>query len=291
MCSVIIKRRDEHFVDFLDSFDVFWSLEDDATKSVINVLGVIESDSSSSVVNNIKNKLQNIFPNNATDKIFFRRNEEFGFFYWRRYSNIDINQYVEMVELPAKPNSQNMEDLENLMNEIGNQSLPYNDEGLFKILITKQRVGNYNSEKGEYGIIFRIHHSVGDGVALIEFLCKTLADNIDDCPVNMFTNPESYNTKTSGTPKNLIDMMEKLWEMPICLIDGVLRKPDNNPLHGPGLQNNRIFKWTEPDEKLLSMVKDIKNSVDQFKFTDILVTALSSGLHNYFSKVKFAEKS
>lgn len=291
MCSVIIKRRDEHFVDFLDSFDVFWSLEDDATKSVINVLGVIESDSSSSVVNNIKNKLQNIFPNNATDEIFFRRNEEFGFFYWRRYSTIDINQYVEMVELPAKPNSQNMEDLENLMNEIGNQSLPYNDEGLFKILITKQRVGNYNSEKGEYGIIFRIHHSVGDGVALIEFLCKTLADNIDDCPVNMFTNPESYNTKTSGSPKNLIDMMEKLWEMPICLIDGVLRKPDNNPLHGPRLQNNRIFKWTESDEKLLSMVKDIKNSVDQFKFTDILVTALSSGLHNYFSKVKFAEKS
>ncbi|XP_061714942.1 uncharacterized protein LOC133523404 [Cydia pomonella] len=283
-CAVIIKNKDKYFVGFLDSFDVFWSLEDDTTKSVISVLGVIESDSPTALVLNIKHKLLNIFSNKATDKLFFRRSEEYGFYYWRRYSSIDINQYVEMIDFPKKPDMLNTEDLEILMSDISNQSLPYNDEALFKILVTKQRVSNYGQERGEYGIVFRIHHSVGDGVALIEFLCKTLADDKNDCAFNMFSNAEKYNTRIRDSPKNLIDMMEKLLEMPICFVDGIIRKPDDNSLHGPVLFGKKIFKWTESDENLLTMVKEIKDSVDNMKFTDVLASALSSGLHKYFSK-------
>ncbi|XP_063382347.1 uncharacterized protein LOC134668820 [Cydia fagiglandana] len=283
-CAVIIKNKDKYFVGFLDSFDVFWSLEDDTTKSVITVLGVIQSDSPTALVLNIKHKLLNIFPNQTTDKLFFRRSEGYGFYYWRRYSSIDINQYVEMVDFPKNSDTLNTDDLEILMTKISNQSLPYNDEALFKILVTKQRVSNYGQERGEYGIVFRIHHSVGDGVALIEFLCKTLADDKNDCAVNMFSNSEKYNTRIQETPKNLIDMMEKLLEMPICFVDGIIRKPDDNSLHGPVLFGEKIFKWTESDENLLTMVKEIKDSVDNMKFTDVLASALSSGLHKYFSK-------
>ncbi|XP_063623549.1 uncharacterized protein LOC134795586 [Cydia splendana] len=283
-CAVIIKNKDKYFVSFLDSFDVFWSLEDDTTKSVITVLGVIESDSPTALVLNIKHKLLNIFPNQATDKLFFRRSEGYGFYYWRRYSSIDINQYVEMIDFPKKSDTLSTEDLETLMTEISNQSLPYNDEALFKILVTKQKVSNYGQERGEYGIVFRIHHSVGDGVALIEFLCKTLADDKKDCAVSMFSNAEMYNTRIQESPNNLIDMMEKLLEMPICFVDGIIRKPDDNSLHGPVLFGEKIFKWTESDENLLTMVKEIKDSVDNMKFTDVLASALSSGLHKYFSK-------
>lgn len=283
-CLVLIKRKDEHFVEFLDSFDVFWSLEDDTSKSIINALGVVESESPLIIANSIKDKLQNIYQSDKTRKIFYRRSEELGFYYWRKYSLVDMNQYVEVIEIPDKYDLE-IVDLENLMTDLQNQALPYKDEGLFKILITKQRVGNCFKERSDYGIIFRIHHSVGDGVALIQFLCQSFADNSDCCQVNMFPFPDGCSKRDS--PGNLIDMMRKLCDIPVRFADGIIRKPDNSALHGPGLLGTKVFKWSQSDENLLSMVKEIKNNVDNLNFTDVLLTALSNGLRNFFTQVNF----
>ncbi|KAM3966151.1 uncharacterized protein ACR2FA_012452 [Aphomia sociella] len=277
LCSFLIKKNDKHFVSFLDSFDVFWNLEGDA---VIDIVGVIEANSSEVLIENIKDKLQDLILNKTADKIFYRRNEEYGFYYWRRYSIIDISEYVEIVELPEKY-EHDMVDLEDIMTDLANQSLPYNDEGLFKILITKQRIGNYKDDKGEYGIIFRIHHSVGDGVALIEFLCESLADKTDCQTVNNFVMPEIRNY---DTPSDLVNMIRKLCEIPLCVVDLITRKPDNNMIHGPSLLGMKTFKWTKSDVNILTMVKEIKDNVDQVKFSDVLVTALSGGLNKYFTK-------
>lgn len=283
-CLVLIKRKDERFVEFLDSFDVFWSLEDDTSKSIINALGVIESDSALIIANSIKDKLQYIYESDRTRKIFYRRCEELGFYYWRKYHLVDMNQYVELIEVPDKHDLE-IVDLENLMTDLQKQALPYEDEGLFKILITKQRVGNGFKERGDYGIIFRIHHSVGDGVALIQLLCQWFADNSDCCRVNMFSVPDSSNKRDS--PGNLIDMMRKLCDIPIRFVDGIFRKPDNSALHGPGLLGTKVFKWTQSDENLLTMVKEIKDNVENLNFTDVLLTALSNGLRNFFIQVNF----
>lgn len=281
-CLVLIKRKDERFVEFLDSFDVFWSLEDDTSKSIINALGVIESDSALIIANSIKDKLQYIYESDRSRKIFYRRCEELGFYYWRKYHLVDMNQYVELIEVPDKHDLE-IVDLENLMTNLQRQALPYEDEGLFKILITKQRVGNSFKERGDYGIIFRIHHSVGDGVALIQLLCQSFAGNC--CRVNMFSVPDGSNKRDS--PGNLIDMMQKLCDIPIRFVDGIIRKPDNSALHGPGLLGTKVFKWTQSDENLLTMVKEIKDNVENLNFTDVLLTALSNGLRNFFIQVNF----
>lgn len=287
LCSVVIRRKDENFVGFLDSFDVFWSLEDDTSKSIINVLGVIESDSPHIIASSIKEKLQDIYQSDETRKIFYRRSEDYGFYYWRKYSLVDMDQYVEVLEVPDKHDLEIM-DLENLMTDLQKQALPYEDEGLFKILITKQRVGNYFKVRGDYGIIFRIHHSVGDGVALIEFLCQSLADKRDCSPLHMFSFPDSNN---QDSPGNLIDMMSKLCDIPVCFIDGIIRKPDVSVLHGPGLLGTKIFKWTQSDENLLTIVKEIKVNAENLNFTDVLLTALSNGMRNFFTQVIFFGKN
>ncbi|KAI5637133.1 hypothetical protein NE865_10183 [Phthorimaea operculella] len=211
-CSVII-RKDKYFVGFLDSFDVFWSLEDDNTKSFINVVGVVESDTPHAIANNIKEKLRNIIPKIGSEKIFYRRNEKYGFYYWRKYSLIDMDQYVDIIDLPDRSGCSKGSDLEYLMSDLQNQSLPYEDEGLFKILITRQRVGNHNEPR-----------------------------------------------------------------------DSIIRKPDENALHGPCLVGKKVFRWTESDENLLTMIKDIKENVAQINFSDILLTALSSGLKDFLSE-------
>ncbi|KAL4711994.1 hypothetical protein ACJJTC_003661 [Scirpophaga incertulas] len=268
-CDVVVEK----------SFDVFWSLEDDAT---INVFGVIESDCSETLVDNIRLKLTSVINKAGVDKIFFRRFEEYGFYYWRKYSSTDIRKYVELLDIPNK-RLLTRRDLENILSEVSYQSLPYNNEGLFKIFVTKQRVENPYKTRGEYGIIFIIHHSVGDGVALLEFLCKILADNIENKSVNMFSIPEP---RHYDSPHALMDMMKKLCHIPVCFIDNILRDPDVNDLHGPPLVGIKSFKWTESDENLLKMIKEIKENIDNVTFSDVLATALSGGMHNYFTQTK-----
>ncbi|XP_013146802.1 PREDICTED: uncharacterized protein LOC106109746 [Papilio polytes] len=72
--------------------------------------------------------------------------------------------------------------------------------------------------------------------------------------------------------------------MPICFVDGILRKPDKHSLHGPSLLGTKIFKWSDPDEDLFHMIKEIKQCKKDLNFSDILATSLSSGLRNFFAK-------
>ncbi|XP_053606696.1 uncharacterized protein LOC128673107 [Plodia interpunctella] len=275
LCSIIIRRKDKQFVRFLESFDVFWYLEGD---SVINILGTIESDSTEALVENMKHKLEILIHNKTSDKIFYRKHEEYGFFYWRKNDFIDVSEYVEILDLPDQCELSET-DLEDIMADVSTKPLPYNDEGLFKILITKQRVTIDHNTKEEHGIIFRIHHSVGDGFALIEFLCESLADN-GQSHKNAINLSEFRN---SETPDELFNVIRKLCDIPLCFADLVLRKPDENSLHGPPMLGQKHFKWTKSDENLLVMVKEIKDNVG-LNFSDVIATAVAGGLRNYFDK-------
>lgn len=283
LCSVIIKRKDKHFAGFLNSFDVFWSLEDDATKSVINVFGIIESKSSHELVHHIKERLQNIAQNNDFEKLFFRRSEEYGFYYWRKCCYVDTSQYIRVVDV-SNVEDLSVSDLEEILTEVSYQPLPFNDEGLFQILVTNQKLKNNDKSNNEYGIIFRIHHAVGDGVALVESLCRTLADGNDEELIS-FCMPETCNVNKKNTPTDFMKMITKLREIPSCLIDGILREPDKSSLHGPALTGKKYYKWIESDDDLFRMVKEIKDNVEKTNFLDILATALSSGFKDYFGKV------
>ncbi|XP_048487588.1 uncharacterized protein LOC105396619 [Plutella xylostella] len=285
VCLLVLRQNDKRFVKFLDSFDVFWSLEDDVSKSIINVLGIIESESPQTLVDNIKEKLENLLLHEEADKIFYRRNERYGFYYWRKFSTIDINEYVQIIDQPDET-VLSMSDLEELMAKVAKKPLPYHDEGLFQILVTKNHLANNDindNMKQEYGIIFRIHHSVGDGVALIDFLCKTLADETQPDTANMFNFREA-STVNSNAPSDLMEMIRKLCEIPVCFVDGIVREADDSSLHGPKLLGGKVFKWTKSDENLFLKVKEIKDKAEGLHFSDVLAAALSAGLHTFFSK-------
>ncbi|XP_041987277.1 uncharacterized protein LOC121739031 [Aricia agestis] len=283
ICSLVIRLKDHHFVSFLDSFDVFWSLEDDASKSVINILGIIEADSAEILIEHVKDKLQGIVTNAEIEKIFYRRNEDYGFYYWRRSPYVDLDQYVRLVSV-CNHKELSVEDLEEVMSELSYESLPFNDEGLFQILVTSNRINNSdNNEKGDYGIIFRIHHSVGDGVALVQFLCQVLADEKKNEPT-LLCMPETYKLRSVMSVTDMLEMLLKLCEIPICFIDGILRDPDISSLHGQKLLGKKVYKWIETQENLFDMIKEIKVAGKSFNFSDILVTALSHGLKRFFLK-------
>ncbi|XP_038223546.1 uncharacterized protein LOC119840845 [Zerene cesonia] len=282
LCAVIIKSRDKNFVKFLDSFDVFWCLEDNANSNIIEVLGIIQADCPYALVDKIREKLEDVISNKSVEKIFYRRQEQFGFYYWRKNDDVNINQYVKLLNVTNK-NSLNPDDLESLMSELTKKSLPYNGEGLFEILITDIELNDEGDLLDSYAIIFRIHHSVGDGIALIEFLCEILADDTSQT-VQLFKAPEVCNLFDQNMVKDIAELTKTISEMILCAVEGVIRKPDINSLHGPTLEGKKIFKWIDSNDNLLQMIKHIKEKQDDLNFSDILATALSNGLRKYFSQ-------
>lgn len=259
-------------------------MEEDLAKSIINVVGVIEASCSDKLVNDIKEKLRNVISSHTGDdveKLFYKRSEMFGFHYWRRQVYVDLNEYVQIVEYDSENGILNKDDFETIVTNTSHKPLPYDNKGLFQILITKNPIVKSNV-KDDYGIIFRIHHSVGDGVALIEFLCDTLADDVQAKPACLVSNTKP---KEHSDNVNFVTNLRKICEIPMSFVNLIIKDHDVNSLHGPELECDTIFKWTDTDENLLLMIKDIKERVGA-RFSDILAMALSRGLNYYFSKVR-----
>lgn len=255
LCSVEIKRRDRRFVQFLDSFDVFYCLENQTTT---DVEGVLKSDTFELAVENIKEKLKNVFINFSTDKIFYRRNEEYGFYYWRRYSYIDLAQYVQIKEELDQTQNGKMEKFEN-----SDQIVTYNDEGLFKVFITKNNQ-IYEGTKVEYKITLKFHHTVKDA-AMTEFVAR-LIEKSEDFKVNLHSTSKSRDRES---PDAIMDMITKLCDIIACSFE------DSNPNQDITIERLKALEWTKSDENLLSKVKNILDlNISDF-LRDTLTTVAS----------------
>ncbi|CAK1586023.1 unnamed protein product [Parnassius mnemosyne] len=216
--------------------------------------------------------------------MFYRRQEKFGWYYWRKYTDINLDEYVKILNIKNKNVELNNQDLEDVMSELSYHPLPFHDKGMFQILVTKQTIGNNATGRSDYGIIFRIDHALGDGVALIKVLCQTLSDQTENDPDNLLFMPSNYIATKENPSTNLLNTLKQLCTMIICFVDGILRKSDNHSLHGPSLLGKKLFKWTDPEENLFQMIRDIKQHEKDMHFSDILVTSLSGGLRKYFAK-------
>lgn len=243
LCSVAIKRKDRRFVQFLDSFDVFYCLEE---KSTTDIQGTIQSNTIEVAAHKIKEKLRNVFINYRTDKIFYRRNEEYGFYYWRRYSNIDLAQYVQIEEVPETFNQKIDKNVGKVQND--NQVITYNDEGLFKVLIMKN---NGDLIMNEHKITLKFHHSIKDAT-LLEFVAR-LIEKSDDCRVTIHSIPE---LQDRDSPDAIMNMITKLYDMLACSLEDNSNENKKDITIDKAINRMKALEWTKSDENLLCKVKD-----------------------------------
>ncbi|GLV46586.1 hypothetical protein CBL_13343 [Carabus blaptoides fortunei] len=66
----------------------------------------------------------------------------------------------------------------------------------------------------------------------------------------------------------------------------MIRSVDNNIIHGADLTGDKVIVWSTEKEDFhaLHAVKQIKSKFPQSSFNDILLTALSESLYNYFKQ-------
>lgn len=166
-----------------------------------------------------------------------------------------------------------------------------------------------------------MHHSLGDGIALLRFVLDTIADK-KSSTVDLWQKgqkiimsrkmmtilrhkDEVYIPEASSGSRrnsllvqiNLPSIKEKLskclsfirmiYQCPLVLNEQLLlRAVDKNSLHhakNAELSEEKFINWyTEPEVSLFHKIKSIKATLPGVRFSDVLLTALSASLHRHF---------
>ena len=140
------------------------------------------------------------------------------------------------------------------------------ERALWECIVVPYCVENVNQTV----LLYRVHHSMADGVSLAYFLCNKLPQNP----------PPTPQTLRKFTQTNRVALMAKgIFLIPWHAGKMMLRQTDSTILHVPDVTGKKIFKWS--DEIELGLIKDIKSKL-KLTINDILMGCFSKGLHDYF---------
>lgn len=322
--NILLKKKyGSNFIQLLVGTDTIWALEEDNARSIINVVTTIEVDTqlNDSSNDNLLNKLketirQKFFTGKCPyPKMFYKRSFEKGYYFWEKHENLCIDDYVRPMNLNENLEMNN-ENLHKFVSENANTKLPFNNTASWEVYISDRPMVKSEDEQPNieiYPLLFRIHHSLGDGVVLMKLLLKTIADedldvkaekkrSVTTVSVMKFVTEKFSLKKIHGISLirgfrkcfyNILTKIMLLIMAPASLMSQVLRPPDNNTLHGPALSGNKVCAWVSDElteESLLVRIKRVKSRIPGVTFSDIFLTALSASYHNYFTQVTLNSK-
>ncbi|MBN8589967.1 MAG: DUF1298 domain-containing protein [Rhodothermia bacterium] len=185
-------------------------------------------------------------------------------FYWQEDSSFDINKHLFAINDPA---IRTEEDLADYLSQEASNILP-GERPLWQI--------HFCEELGTgSGLLVRIHHCMGDGVALIPILFSLIEE--------MANHPPST-SDLEKISKPLLPAWVRYGLVPLTAIPVLVRRllwiPDRSMLHGPKMAGKKRFAWTPP----ISMkdVKALKNAMGA-TVNDVLMSCVSGAFSRYLS--------
>lgn len=328
---VLKQRYGSHFKGLLDGADVVWAIERDNSRGMINIMAYIEEpvddvkDSSISAElllvlrKRISSKLMRNYQPHP--KMFWRRNLELGYYYWSDISDLTIEDYIRYMEyIPLAAHEQHMEErkLRSFMSDINNRFLHGSHTSSWEILVGRQPLLDKERNMLRFPILFRVHHSLGDGVSLLRLLLEGIADK--DVPsrwkslstfklmnIDYILNEQSTHSATQKqhfiarilqkipSARDIHSWKRKhlqhLWTIftaPAFFHEVAARAVDVNCIHSSEQTNQKVVSWIHEEEfsgtRWVDIIKRTKQQVPGARFSDAFLTALSSSLQKYFTR-------
>lgn len=184
-----------------------------------------------------------------------------GKIYWQEASNFRLEDHIFAVDDPAL---RTKEGLQAYIGEQASKPIPM-DRPPWQL--------QFVPEMGDGGsaIVSRIHHVMGDGMALIPVLFSMMDVGEGE------DGPEP--PKTRGTPGQMwkVRLAASLLGGPI-LGSRALWRPDDSLFHGPELGGTKRVAWTPALD--LQAIKDIKNRLGA-TVNDVLMAVVAGGFRRY----------
>lgn len=133
-------------------------------------------------------------------------------------------------------------------------------------------------EPGTSAMIVRIHHSIGDGMALLAVIFSLM----DDATTTTETGtPRAVRPAAGHLGKSLLRLVTLPLAAPGVLIRRLLWPRDSHALHGPKVSGVKNVAWTAPVE--LALFKEAKNRIGA-TVNDVLMACVSGALSRYLAE-------
>jgi len=297
------------FKGFVEGQDVVWSIGGSSAKGIINVMAYIVVDkaayepvrTSMVVMMNLRKRFKTallgarkVFP-----KLFYQKLYKWGYYYWFQDDVGTIEKYVGYLDFGNEAEFITQEDLRRTVSRTANSGLPDRNTRNWELLVGNKPIDAQTKVK--FPILFRVSHSLGDGVALLRIFLEIVSDS-----------PKTTDTMWTGSSeakpyenmsivrmamcltvvyvKKILGWVEHIavlgFMTPYKLADiGFLKVKDKNSLHPKKLNGEKMVYWIhESDMKLplLQIMKEIRRKFPETRFNDILATLLSRGLESYY---------
>ncbi|OXA60729.1 uncharacterized protein LOC110844958 [Folsomia candida] len=178
-----------------------------------------------------------------------------NYFGWEYHSQFDLSEHIRYLH-PDNPDKHTGEaELFEEITAIYDRILPA-DKPQWEVLV----VPNYHYEddtsgrKGShhYALIFRVHHSIMDGLSAAQGLRLVFADNVVEAGVDPMK-------PIRATLKQRMSVnMAALMLVGPYLLRNLYMKKETNPFHGPSLCGPKTLGWSRPIQ--LSAIKKLKDA-------------------------------
>ena len=193
---------------------------------------------------------------------------------WRKEEKFDIKDHVYVWDGDI-PKTQT--EMEALLSHLS--SIPFSEgKSPWEMVIVpcykdKTAISQGSGDEDDvFPLVFRVHHSIGDGVSLMRLLMQQLMD---------------VKPKKGDLPQRFASK-DWLWRAakaivtgPAMIIGRICWPPDHHALHGPGLTGQKLFTWSHNLD--LDLIKRMKNATGT-TVNDILMTCLAGAFHEYFRR-------
>ena len=166
---------------------------------------------------------------------------------WQKLQDFDLENHV--IEAPGAARIDSREKLQDYVGEVASRPLP-RDRPLWQMHL----ISDFN--EGLSAVVFRIHHCMGDGIALVPILFSIM--DRDDPEVEKFANPKPVGAGQAGRSKVAVGLWASLVGGPM-LLGKMLAKRDRSGMHGPQCGGTKRVAWTDPID--LDLIKAIKNAL------------------------------
>ncbi|XP_055596534.1 uncharacterized protein LOC129746704 [Uranotaenia lowii] len=300
--NVIKLVYGQHFKGFLEGLDAIWNVEKSSSRSMINVMFYVVAPSNEQGEFHVKfiegirkviaGKLMG--DDRPYPRLFWKRRQTLGYCFWTNDCELKIEDYVRfMDEISFAPGEKhiNENDLRVLIGAISNRRLPEKHTACWELLIGTQPLKGTVVDTIRYPMLLRLHHTAGDGMAIVKLILNTIAGNHKALAARI-SRPSSQQRQQSKTTRvpNLAQLLKIAFNGPSLLLAGILRKTEKNCLSTGSISDKKIVSWChEVDlgasgQPVIQIAKKTKQLVEGARFSDIFLVALAASLQKYFEQ-------
>ncbi|XP_053995086.1 uncharacterized protein LOC128885206 [Hylaeus volcanicus] len=226
LCSYLYRRLvdvllwiqfKDKYVGLMDGTDRIWAVEDPPALSVNNILLILEKDarhSNANFLESFRNLAKNRILASPFEKLLYKRRNKFGYHFWERSDDIDLTERVRWLEYERTSCDGSCDSiysghLKRVLWNVCNQPLPEGHTASWEILIGKccprsshhylRRLEERLTCRIRIPVLFRVHHSLGDGMALLKFFREVIVDGEPIRETYLQLEYTSFRTNNEGT--------------------------------------------------------------------------------------------